>query len=125
MRKLLCALLIGSGLAGATAANAQRWGPYGTPSSSYGASGYGSADGVCSGRRAHMLEGWVDRKVEDGRMDPDRADRIHSAIDRLEDKARHECREGDWRAIGNISERYEQIGYWIRSAGDDGWRDRW
>lgn len=126
MRKMAFALLIGSGILGATAAGAQRWNPYyGNPASGYASSGYRSVDGVCSGGRAQMLEGWLDRKVEEGSIDSDNADRIHSAIDRAEDKARHECREGDWRATDEISARYDRIASWIRSAGDDDRRDRW
>jgi len=119
-------MLIGASFGGATAASAQRWDPYyGHAPTIYASTDYGSADGVCSGRRAQMLEGWLNRKVEYGTIDADRADRIHSAIDRLEDRARHECREGDGRAIGDISERYDRIGAWIRSSGEDEWRDRW
>ena len=63
------------------------------------------------------------RPIDD--VDDRRADRIHSAIDATEDRARHECREGDWRAVANISNRYDRIAGWIRAEGNDGWRGRW
>lgn len=127
MRKLVYGLLIGSGLLAASAASAQRWDPYyGDRSDGYSSGGFGYGGGdVCSGRRAHMLERWLDRKVETGSIDDRRADRIHSAIDATEDRARHECREGDWRAVANISNRYDRIAGWIRAEGNDGWRGRW
>jgi hypothetical protein len=126
MRKLVYGLLIGSGLLTASAASAQRWDPgYWGRADSYSSSGLGYAGDVCSGRRAHRLERWLNNKVEAGGMDDRRADRIHSAIDETEDRARHECREGDWRAIADISNRYDRIAGWIRAETYDRWRDRW
>jgi hypothetical protein len=126
MRKLVFGLLIGSGLLAASSASAQRWDPGSWGGAdSYSPGGFGYAGDICSGRRARMLERWLDRKVETGSIDDRRADRIHSAIDRTEDHARHECREGDWRAIADISNRYDRIAGSIRSEGYDRWRDRW
>lgn len=88
MRTFVTALLVGSGLLGASAASAQSWYPsFGRQAPAYPDAGYGSADEVCSGQRAQTLEQWLDRKAEEGRIDPDRADGIHSAIDRLEHSA--------------------------------------
>jgi hypothetical protein len=125
MRKLVYGLLIASGLLAASAASAQRWDPYADRAVSYSGGGFGYGGDVCSGRRAHMLERWLERKVETGSIDDRRADRIHSAIDGTEDRARRECREGDWRAVANLSNRYDRLAGWIRAEGNDGWRDRW
>lgn len=127
MRKLIYGLLIGSGLLAASAASAQRWDPYyagRADNYSPGGFGYGGGD-VCSGRRAHRLERWLENKVRSGGIDDRRADRIHSAIDANEDRARHECREGDWRAVAEISNRYDRIADWIHAESDDRRRDRW
>jgi len=121
MRKIIFALLVAAGSLSAAAASAQEWAPYGGRPAYYAAGRGGSGDDVCSGRRAHMLEGWVGRKTAEGAIDPDRADRFHAEIDRLEDRARHECREGDWRGIQHISDRYASIEGAVRAAG----RDRW
>lgn len=126
MRKLAYGLLIGSGLLAASAASAQRWDPYyGDRADIYSQGGFGYGGDVCSGRRAHGLERWLAREVETGDIDDRRADRIHSAIDATEDRARHECREGDWRAVASISNRYDRIAGWIRAKEGDRWRDRW
>jgi len=126
MRKLVYGLLIGSGLLAASAASAQRWDPYyGDRADIYSSGGFSYGGDVCSGRRAHGLERWLDRKVETGDIDYGRADRLHSAIDATEDRARHECREGDLRAVANISRQYDRIAGWIGASGGNRWRDRW
>ena len=126
MRKMVYGLLIGSGLLAASAASAQRWDPYyGGRSDIYSPGGFGYGGDVCSGQRAHRLERWLENKVRSGGIDDRRADRIHSAIDANEDRARHECREGDWRAVAEISNRYDRIAGWISAESGDRWRDRW
>lgn len=89
--------------------------PYGY---GYGYGGYrmdGRVQAVCSGQRAYSLEGRLRHEEREGEIDPYAAARIHQAIDRLEDKQRHECAERDWRAIASISSRYDRIGQWIET----------
>jgi len=121
MRKIVSALLIVSGALGATAATAQDWSPYARPTYNYAPRWGGSGDDICSGRRAQMLERWVDNKAREGRIDPDRADRFHAQIDRLDDRSRYECAERDWRAIDRISQRYGSIAGALRAVD----RQRW
>lgn len=109
MRKVSFVLLAVSGALIATAAGAQDWRPYDRDGGYEYGSRYGNADDVCSGRRAHMLERWVDRDVRNGSMDPERGDRFHANIDRLENWSRRECAEGDGRSIDRISQRYSGI----------------
>ena len=97
--------------------------PYGYNGSGYGNTyGYGdygtenSVQAVCSGQRGYALEARLRHEQQEGEMDPYTADRIHDAIDRLEDKQRHECAEGDWRSIARIGSRYDRIGQWIDTS---------
>lgn len=114
MRKLLiCVAATGTTLALATPAAAQY---YPQP---YGYRGYGMSDGVrsvCSGQRGFALESRLRHEQREGEIDPYAADRIHQAIDQLEDQQRHECAEGDWRSIARIGSRYDRIGRWIDTA---------
>lgn len=76
---------------------------------------------ICSGQRAHILEGRLRHEVAEDEIDDDDANRIHNAIDRLEDRQRHECAEGDSRAIGDIAMRYDRIADWIDSEAHRSW----
>lgn len=73
----------------------------------------GRIDAVCSGRRADQLERRLGHEEREGEIDGYTAGRIHDQIDRLEDKQRHECREGDWGAVRGIAARYDRIDQWI------------
>lgn len=114
-------------LATATAAQAQSWGVWMGSQPHYGYRGGGdwAMRSVCSGDRARGLEGRLRHEERDGDIDPRTADRIHDAIDRLEDRSRNECAEGDRGAIWNIAQRYDRIQGWIENeAHGDGYR-RW
>jgi len=133
MRQMLQIALAGVALVVSGSANAQGWGL------SYGNSGYGyergygggyydrdddgdrNANYICSGQRAQQLEQRLRHEREEGEIDGDTARRIHANIDRLEDKQRHECDEGDDRAIAGISDRYDRIEQWIGSEAHGGW----
>lgn len=119
MRKLLiCIAAAGTALATAAPAAAQYYPqPYGY--NGYGYRGYGMdgvAESVCSGQRAHSLEGRLRHEESEREIDPYVAARIHQAIDRLEDQQRHECAERDWRSIAAIGSRYDRIGQWIEMS---------
>jgi len=103
-------------LASASAGHAQGWGFWG---------GDSPLRGVCSGERARGLEARLRHEQRDGDIDPDTADRIHDAIDRLEDRSRGECDEGDRRAIWNIAQRFDRIQGWIENSAHGGWRRGW
>lgn len=78
------------------------------------------AQQVCSGNRARQLEARLDHEYREREIDPYQGDRIHNAIEDLERRQAHECREGDLRAIHDIAGRYDRIQGWIdRSA--HGW----
>jgi hypothetical protein len=131
MRQMLQVALAGVALVVSGSANAQDWG------SSYGSSGYGYERGygsgyydrdddrtartICSGQRAHGLEARLRHERDEGEIDGDTARRIHATIDRLEDRQRHECAEGDDRAIAAISDRYDRIEQWIGAEAHGGW----
>ncbi|MCW1381307.1 hypothetical protein OLX02_00580 [Novosphingobium sp. KCTC 2891] len=78
---------------------------------------------TCNGRFAAVLENRVQREASEGDIDRDTAWRMHREIDRLEDKGRHECSEGDWRAARGIGENYMRISRWIDS--EAGRPQRW
>ena len=133
MRRMLPVVLGGVALLSGGAASAQGWWP------AYGNSGYGynsgyaygggyydrdddrSARTICSGQRAHGLEARLRHERDEGEIDGDAARRIHATIDRLEDRQRHECAEGDDRAIAAISDRYDRIEQWIGAEAHGGW----
>jgi hypothetical protein len=129
MRKICSGIAVVAGLVASGTANAQSWGVYVGTGGSYpaqyryydGDEGYGRT--VCSGEQAHGLEARLRHEVGEGEIDPGQADRIHDSIDRLEDRARHECAEGDYRAIRGIGYRYSQIGRWIDMEAHG--RERW
>jgi len=131
MRRVLPVVLAGVALLSGGAASAQGWWP------AYDNSGYGYQRGygggyddrdddriaaaICSGQRAHGLEARLRHERDEGEIDGDTARRIHAMIDRLQDKQRHECAEGDDRAIAAISDRYDRIERWIGAEAHGGW----
>ncbi|WP_296616046.1 histidine kinase [Sphingomonas sp.] len=127
MRRVWNVVLLGTSLIASGSANAQSWGVYVGTGGGYPGyqRGYDDEDGlarfICSGQRAHMLEDRLRHEVAEDEIDGDDADRIHAAIDRLEDRQRHECREGDRRAIGDIAYRYDRIARWIDGEAHRGW----
>ncbi len=132
MRRVLGAMLLGVGLVTSGTAYAQSWGIYvGTGGGypryyrDYDDDDDGLARFICSGRRAHALEDRLRHEVDEDEIDDDDADRIHEVIDRLEDRQRHECAEGDRRAIYDIAGRYDRIGQWIDREAHGPWRRGW
>ncbi|NKJ44453.1 histidine kinase [Novosphingobium sp. SG720] len=137
MAALAAVAMVGVGIGGAAGlAQAQAWNGYGQGYGGYG-QGYGSgydrggdywrakrkADYVCSGQRAHALEARLAQEVNQGDIDPRRADRIHDAIDQLEGRQRYECGGGDWRAVSALTTRFDRIEGWINAeARQGGWR---
>lgn len=121
MKWIFSIALAGAALAGVpSAASAQSWG--GWNDRGYGWGGYDQVRDVCSGDRAHRLEARLNHEVRDGDVDPGQADRIHAAIDRLEDQQGRECRERDFGSIRAIAYRYDRIEQWI---GNTAQRDRY
>lgn len=118
MNKAIAFALIAAGLFTGQAAQAQSWGIYvGSDDRHYPAYDPYRDDGmirsICSGQRAYSLENKLRHEEYEDEIDPGDARRIHSEIDRLEDKQRHECDEGDWRAVRGLAYRYDRIGQWI------------
>lgn len=132
--RVLLAVLAGTAATVGTAAQAQSWGVYVGNGPGYGgyrqgwSGGWGGDDrvmrSVCSGERAYRLEDRLRHEEGEDEIDPRTARRIHRAIDRLEDRQRHECAEGDWRSVRDIAIRYDQIGQWIDGEAH-GYRERW
>jgi hypothetical protein len=136
-KSLLAALAMGAALAGAGTASAQQWGgqSWGGHGGGYGYSdswrhpgpaGRNLVAATCSGQRGMQLENRLRFKLNRGRIDFRTARRIDRAIDRLQYREFHECREGDFRAARNIGREYNRIDRWIdreidRFHGDD-WR---
>jgi hypothetical protein len=133
-KKILGALLTASVLATGVAvpASAQSYGGvtlgFGTGDNRwqprdrrYGEYNDGLVQVICSGRRADQLENRLRHEVAEDEIDANDADRIHGAIDRLEDRQRHECQEGDRRAIQDIAYRYNRIAQWLESEAHRGW----
>lgn len=127
-RKIMTATLVGlAALATASGAQAQGWGVWAGSQPGYGyrSGGDWTMRAVCSGERARGLEARLRHEQRKGEIDPGTADRIHDAIDRLEDRSRNECDEGDRRSIWNIAQRFDRIQGWMDNAArGDGWR-RW
>jgi hypothetical protein len=130
MRKLGTAILLAAGALLSTAANAQSWGVYiGNTPDYYGHDGYGrqgvwddDVNATCSGQRARALEWRLRHEYEENEISGWDADRINRQIDRLERKQDHECQEGDWGAVRNISYQYRQIDQWIDQMAHGRWR---
>ena len=131
MPSKLAAIVLASGLLASPAAHAQSWGRYGGYEDGYHRHfrdydpDSGLVRAVCSGQRAHMLEARLGHEVDEGEIDERDARRIHAEIDRLEDKQRHECAEGDWRAVRAIAARYDRVGDWIGRWAHGGDRRGW
>lgn len=128
MRRVWSVIVLGASLIASGSANAQSWSAYVGTGGGYPRyyrdhddNDDGLARVICSGQRAHMLEDRLRHEVAEDEIDDDDADRIHGAIDRLEDRQRHECREGDRRAIGDIADRYDRIARWIDSEAHRSW----
>lgn len=125
-KSMIAALAIGAALAGAGTASAQSWGGGSWGGQGYGG-GYGYSDSwrhpgpgnrnlvaaTCSGQRGMQLENRLRYKLSRGRIDFRTARRIDRAIDRLQYREYHECREGDFRAARNIGREYNRIDRWI------------
>jgi hypothetical protein len=135
MRTYIGVAILAAGLAGGGAAQAQSWGmpyaaapayPRAVPADwpQWQAQRY--ADGVCSGQRAAQLEQRLQREAGEGDIDPETAGRIHDAIDKLEQKASHECEENDWHGVTKVAGRYDRIEGWLDNAAGRGrWRSGW
>ncbi len=128
-RKAMALLLAAGTLASASAGHAQSWGVWVGSQPGYGYGWRNDGDwalrSVCSGERARGLESRLRHEEQEGDIDPGAADRIHDAIDRLEDRSRNECGEGDRRAIWTIAQRYDRIQSWIQNEAHGGWRRGW
>jgi hypothetical protein len=79
---------------------------------------------TCSGERGYNLEVRLQREVREGDIDRGSARRIQREIDRLQNKERHECREGDFREVRDISNGYIRLRAWIDRESGDGYRSR-
>ena len=125
--KLLTTIALGAlSLATAPAAGAQSWGGrapgWGWHGPRYQPAGDWRVRQVCSGERAHDLEARLRREWQEHEIDPRQAERIHREIDKLERRGRDECAEGDWRAVGRIAGRYDEVQGWIGAeAHGRGW----
>lgn len=123
MHKTIALMMAASALV-STSAQAQSWGVWFGAQPSYGYAPRGDdwvVRSVCSGERAHRLEGRLRHEQNEGEIDPDTAERMHDAIDRLEDRSRNECEEGDRRAIYGISQRFDRIQGWMEHEAHGGW----
>lgn len=131
MRKFMSVVALGLGLVTSGSAYAQSWGVYVGTGGGYPRHYRDDDDDdrlaqfICSGQRAHGLEDRLRHEVDEDEIDPDEADRIHGAIDSLEDRQRHECAEGDRRSIYEIAARYDRIGQWIDNEAHGRWRGGW
>lgn len=131
MPKFVSVVLLGLGLVTGGSVHAQSWGVYIGNGGGYprhyrdNDDDDGLARAICSGARARELEDRLRHEVDEEEIDYDDADRIHGAIDRLEDKQRHECAEGDRRAIYDIAGRYDRIAQWIDSEAHSPQRRDW
>ncbi len=135
MRTIIAAAALVASLASAGAAGAQNWNypaqdrgrersdGFGSEYRGENGGGYGGgyARQICSGQRAFALEAKLQREWREGEIDPRAARRIKDQIDRLEDKQRDECREGDWRELREISVRYDRIEQWIEREAHSDW----
>ena len=134
MRGYLGAIVMVAGLMASGTVQAQSWGIYlgnNTPPQAYAMrwrpdDGERMMDFICSGQRAHVLEERLRDEVDGDEIADNTADRMHEAIDRLENRQRRECAEGDWRSVREIGERYDRIGQWMDAAAHgQEWRPRW
>ncbi len=125
MTKVLAtALALGSAvtLGGSASAHDWRGNGYGYGYAQPGGGGWqGYPGGTCSGQRGYGLERELRFKTSRGLIDYRTAQRIQRDIDRLQWKEQHECREGDWRAVGKINRDYDRIDHWIDEAAGRRW----
>jgi hypothetical protein len=78
---------------------------------------------TCSGQRGFTLERNLRVQMNRGLIDGWTGQRIQNAINRLQWRERHECREGDYRAASRIGREYTRIGQWIdKSAAHTAWK---
>lgn len=130
MNKAIAGVLMAAGLLAGQAAHAQSWGIYiGNDERRYGDYDRFRDDGlvraICSGQRAYGLENRLRHEEDEDEIDPGEARRIQAEIDRVEDKQRHECDEGDWRAVRGLAYRYDRIGQWIDAEAHGYYRRGW
>ncbi|GEN99103.1 hypothetical protein NSE01_09360 [Novosphingobium sediminis] len=120
MTKVFAAALALGGAATSTGtASAHDWRGNGWGySQQYGGGDRGNFGGACSGQRGYQLERELRFKTSRGLIDYRTAQRIQRDIDKLQWKEQHECREGDWRAVGKIQRDYARIDHWIDEAAD-------
>ncbi len=123
MTKLMAAALaLGSAVTITSTASAHDGWGYAQP---WGGGGWrgdrGDFGGTCSGQRGYGLERQLRWKTSRGLIDYRTAQRIQRDIDRLQWKEQHECREGDWRAVGKINRDYDRIDHWIDEAAGRSW----
>lgn len=125
---LTAALALGGALTISGSASAQDWrGPgYGGDWRARAEANRYLADTTCSGHRAYWAQSRLQVSLERGQIDRWTAQRIQTAIDRVQYREAHECREGDYRAVQSIGREYNRIGDWIaREAasyrGNSGW----
>lgn len=127
MRKIWSGVVLGAMILSAGAvAHAEPWdqgyrpapagyGQYGYGQPGYGGYGYGYGYGdarlaaVCNGATARRLEGLIYHEAGEGELDADTANWLHRQIDGLEDKARHECAEGDQHGIWKVAGKYDRV----------------
>ena len=136
---LTAALALGGAMTMSGCANAHDWrGPGYGPGYGYAQPHGGGWDGAarnraafndyvvdttCSGQRGFTLEHHLRFQMNRGLIDGWTGQRIQNAINRLQWRERHECREGDYRAAGRIGREYMRIGQWIeKSAAANAWR---
>jgi len=125
MKKVIALVLAASALASASTAQAQNWSIQLGSRLGYGYAPQGGGDrvvrSVCSGDRARGLEGRLRHEEDEGEIDPGTADRMHDAIDQLEERSRNECEEGDRRAIWGVSQRFDRLQSWMDREAHNGW----
>ncbi|OYU36127.1 hypothetical protein [Novosphingobium sp. PASSN1] len=111
---LTAAIALGSAVGMAGTASANHWRGPGYASSWQQPSGNRYlVETTCSGHRAYWAQSRLQVSLERGQIDPWSARRIQTAIDRLQYREEHECREGDYRAAQVIGREYNRIGDWI------------
>lgn len=128
--KMAVALMLAAGaLSSASTAQAQSWGVWfgSWPQYAYAPQRNGdwAVRAVCTGERARGLESRLRHEQEEGEIDPRTADRMHDAIDQLEDQSRDECDEGDRRSIWGISQRFDRIQSWMENEAHGEWHRGW
>lgn len=134
-RVLAAALALGGAMTISGCANAHDWHgpgygyahPHGSGWNGAGPSGAGFnhhvVETTCSGQRGFTLERNLRVQMDRGLIDGWTGQRIQNAINRLQWRERHECREGDYRAASRIGREYMRIDQWIdKTAAHNAWR---